>query len=96
MGAVNPPKFTYWDVNTSCVELVWRYVNGESLSQLAADYGIFEGNCIRFLSKMVNLLDEWRVLATIKSDTATLNRLLDAEQLLISAVANSDSLYLRL
>ena len=96
MGAVNPPKFTYWNVNTSCVELVWRYVNGESLSQLAADYGIFEGNCIRFLSKMVNLLDEWRVLATIKSDTATLNRLLDAEQLLISAVANSDSLYLRL
>ena len=98
IGAVQPPKAAYWDINTAYVNLVWRYVNGETVTQLAADYGIFEGNCIRLLSKMKNLLDEWKVLATIATNTDMLNMLQDAatDELLAVGVGNSDSLYLRL
>jgi superfamily II RNA helicase len=98
IGAVQPPKATYWDINTAYVNLVWRYVNGETVTQLAADYGIFEGNCIRLLSKMKNLLDEWKVLATIATNTDMLNMLQEAatDELLAIGVGNSDSLYLRL
>ena len=98
IGAVQPPKAAYWDINTAYVNLVWRYVNGETVTQLAVDYGIFEGNCIRLLSKMKNLLDEWKVLATIATNTDMLNMLQDAatDELLAVGAGNSDSLYLRL
>jgi hypothetical protein len=59
-----------------------------------SDYELFEGNFIRMLSKLVNVLEEWRALATLKTDTDMLNLLVDVEQKL--RMNSSDSLYLRL
>jgi superfamily II RNA helicase len=86
----------FWDLSTFWVEPVWRFVNGEPLAALAADYGIYEGNLIRALSKMANVLEEWRTLATLVSDTTTLEALREAGALLTPGIATADSLYLRL
>jgi superfamily II RNA helicase len=87
---------SYWDVSTTWVEPVWRFVNGEGLATLATDYGIYEGNLIRALSKMANVLEEWRTLATLATDTTMLEALREAAALLTPAIATADSLYLRI
>lgn len=87
-------KGEFWEINTEWVEPIWRWLQGAELSEIIADYGLFEGNFIRMLSKLVNVLEEWRALATLKTDTDMLNLLVDVEQKL--RMNSSDSLYLRL
>lgn len=89
-------KGAYWELGFQWVEPIWRWLQGVPLSEIIADYGIFEGNFMRILSKMVNLLEEWRTLATLSSDTAMLELLLNAEQMLKGGLASNESLYLRL
>jgi len=96
---VMSPKADYWSINTFYVEIIWRLVNGEHISQLCIDYDIFEGNIIRILSSMLHLLEEWRNMATLSSDTRMLEMLVDAEELLAttgSVCTNGESIYLRL
>jgi superfamily II RNA helicase len=90
------PKTYYWDVNTEYVEIIWNWVNGSTLSEISANYGIFEGNFIRILMKLASILEEWKVLASIAKDTVTLNALADAHTLLQVGFASSESLYLNL
>jgi superfamily II RNA helicase len=93
-GAVGP--YGYWELNTTWVDPVSRWLQGDALASIATDYDIYEGNLIRILSKMANLLEEWRTLAALSTDTATLQCMADAEQMLLTGIATSDSLYLRL
>jgi len=90
------PTHNYWDINTEYVEIIWNWVNGSTLSEISANYGIFEGNFIRILMKLASILEEWKVLASIAKDTATLNSLADAHTLLQVGFASSESLYLNL
>jgi superfamily II RNA helicase len=86
----------YWNINLEWVEPIWRWVNGAHLSEIVNDYQLFEGNFLRILSKLANILEEWRSLALIKKDTDMLNLLLDAEVFIKAGLASNDSLYLRL
>ena len=89
-------NWTYWELNYQFVEIVWRYVNGEEIATICADYEIFEGNLIRILLKMGNILQEWEVLATITKNVEQLEILKDAANLLAVGTIGSESLYLRL
>jgi len=71
-------------------------VNGEEIAAICADYEIFEGNLIRILLKMGNILQEWQVLATITKNVEQLEMLTDAASLLAVGTIGSESLYLRL
>ena len=93
---VTSPSPHYWTISTEYVELIWKWLHGSTLTELATDYGFFEGNLIRLLTKLVSLLEEWRILATLSKDTTTLNKLLGAEELLRIGFASSESLYLNL
>jgi len=96
VGVVTGNNSTYWDLNYKYVELVWRYTQGEELAILSAEYEIFEGNLIRILLKMANILQEWQVLATITMDIVQLEMLAGAAELLSIGKMGSESLYLRL
>ena len=87
---------TFWELNTTWVEAVWRWLQGATAQELCADYGCYEGNLMRMLMKMVNILDEWRSLATLCSDTEMLEKMRGLELKLMSGIAVCDSLYLRL
>ena len=87
---------TFWELNTTWVEAVWRWLQGATAQELCADYGCYEGNLMRMLMKMVNILDEWRSLATLCSDTDMLEKMRGLELKLMSGIAVCDSLYLRL
>lgn len=96
VGAAATTPYNYWELKTEIVEIVWRFVNGESLTVLVRDYELFEGNLMRLLSKMLNILQEWKILATLSADVETLENLSGAETLLTVGTMGSESLYLRL
>jgi superfamily II RNA helicase len=96
VGAPMAPKDEFWSVNTIWIEPVWRWLQGDTTQELCTDYEIYEGNLLRMLMKMVNILEEWRSLATLASDTEMLETMRDYEQRLLNGIAVCDSLYLRI
>jgi superfamily II RNA helicase len=104
VGAAIAPQAGYWAINTSWVEPVWRWLGCSgtggaepaTAAELCADYGFYEGNLMRVLLKMVNLLEELRSMATLAADVEMLERMRGAELRLMRDVAVCDSLYLRI
>jgi len=96
MGAPRAPRDSYWELNTTWVEPVWRWLQGATTQELCTDYECYEGNLVRLLSKVVNLLEEWRSLATLAKDTEMLEKMRGLETTIMRDLAFSDSLYLRL
>jgi len=94
-GLVVSPD-SYWTLGTKWIEPVWRWLDGVEMSALCRDYEVFEGNFMKTLMTMGNLLEEWRSLATLATDTDTLEGLRGIEQKLLRGVAVCDSLYLRI
>jgi superfamily II RNA helicase len=95
-GAPRPPKDGYWQLNASWVEPIWRWLQGTEVADLCTDYELYEGNLMRMLLKLVNVLEEWRSLATLATDTLMLQKLVGMELRLLRGIAICDSLYLRL
>jgi superfamily II RNA helicase len=91
-----PGKDSFWDLNTEWSEPVWRWLGGATAQELCADYEFYEGNLMRSLLKLVNILEEFRSLATLATDTEMLETMKGVEEKLLRDVATCDSLYLRL
>jgi len=90
------PKDGYWDLNTFWVEPVWRWLQGATAQELSADYEFYEGNLLRTLMKLVNILEEWRSLASLEQDVYMLEKMRGYEDQLLKGIAVCDSLYLRI
>lgn len=84
----------YWSTNTVWPGIVAQWIGGAGLAQIAADWGIFEGNVQRGLLKIANLLEEWGAIATLRCDLATLEKLAALRFLRDDIVV--DSIYLRM
>jgi superfamily II RNA helicase len=78
------------------IDLVADWLAGVSAKEICESYGIFEGNLTKLVLKASNLLEELVALATLKKDTALLNKLHDLPKNLVHGIATPDSLYLRL
>lgn len=87
---------TEWNLGTFWIEPLWRWMEGESVATLCTDYGLYEGNLIRSVLKLQNMLEEWRSMATYCEHTEVLARLEGADSLLIREAVIQDSLYLHL
>jgi len=96
VGAPRPPRDSYWELNTTWVEPVWRWLEGATIQQLCTDYECYEGNLMRLLAKCGNLLEEWRSLATLAADTEMLEKMRGIEAAITRGAGAADSLYLRL
>ena len=94
LGIYSPES--YWQLSTSWVEPVWRWLQGESASAICTDYGLFEGNFVRAIHQISNLLDEWNAAATLMSNVYMLDRMRDVHKVLLRDFMESDSLYLHL
>jgi len=96
VGAPRPPRDSYWELNTTWVEPVWRWLQGATIQQICTDYECYEGNLMRLLAKCGNLLEEWRSLATLAADTEMLEKMRGIETAITRGAGAADSLYLRL
>jgi superfamily II RNA helicase len=85
-----------FQLSTFWVGPMYRWMNGEPIAQICADNGIYEGNMIRSVLKLNNMLEEWRSMATYCEDADILEKFRDAHALIIRESVIQDSIYLNL
>jgi superfamily II RNA helicase len=93
-GISSPPE--YWCLATFWVEITADWLAGASAASLVVKYGIYEGNLMRGLYKLANLVNEWICLATFAADVDALEKIKNAPQQILRDIAVPESLYLRL
>ena len=90
------PLKDYWAISTDLVEPICKWIQGEHASVICAEYELFEGNFIRSVMKLSNIVDEWLSMATYCQHVDQIDKIIDVRQYLIRDIIISDSLYLRL
>jgi superfamily II RNA helicase len=93
---VGYPVQDYWKTSTQMIEPICRWIEGENASIICQEHGLFEGNFIRSVMKMANMLDEWLAMATYCQHTEQVDKIMAVRQKIIRDIVISDSLYLRL
>jgi superfamily II RNA helicase len=86
----------YWKISFDMIEPMKRWMEGEHASNICSEYELFEGNFIRSIMKIANMLNEWLSMAMYCQHTDQIEKILDVQQRLIRDIVVSDSLYLRL
>lgn len=84
----------YWTLSRLWPTIVKQWMDGRGLSTIASEMGLMEGNVLRGLLKVANLLEEWGAVATLRRDLPTLEKLAGLRFLRDEVVV--DSIYLRL
>lgn len=84
----------FWELSGLWVSVVAQWLAGDSISQIASAFGMFEGNIQRALLRIANILEEWAAIATVRRDLATLESLTALRFLRDEIVV--DSIYLRM
>lgn len=90
------PVQDYWKTSTQMIEPMRRWIDGENASIICQEHGLFEGNFIRSVMKMSNMLDEWLAMATYCQHTEQVDKIMEVRQKIIRDIVISDSLYLHL
>jgi superfamily II RNA helicase len=87
---------SYWFLHAGWIDVARRWYNGEDPSALCADYGIYEGNFIRAMLKLSNLVEEWMNMLTYLKKTELLDRYKDVKDSIVRGIVKPQSLYLTL
>jgi len=93
---VGYPIQGYWTTSTKMMEPMRRWMEGEHASVICSEYDLFEGNFIRSVMKIANMLDEWLAMAMYCQHTKQIEKITETRTYLIRDIVVSDSLYLRL
>ena len=93
-GVESPEEF--WSLSTYWCCIAGDWFRGDSAAEIAARYEIYEGNLMRGLHKLTNIVNEWCAMATIRGDVDMLSRLAETPAKLLRDIAIPESLYLRL
>ena len=98
LGAHENPKSRpeYWTIHNYWPEIVYRWMGGEEMGVLCAEYGVYEGNFMKAILKTANIVDEWVTLATYTKNLEVLETLREIRTDLVRGLVVPDSLYLRL
>lgn len=86
----------YWKTSTQWVEPMKRWMEGEHASLICKEHDIFEGNFIRAVMKMANMMDEWLSMAVYCQHVDQIEKITEVRTRIIRDMVISDSLYLRL
>ena len=91
---VYPVKDKYWNISTEMIEPMKKWIEGDNASVICKEYGLFEGNFIRSVMKMANIVDEWISMATYCQHIEQIDKMMNVKQKIIRDAP--DSLYLHL
>jgi superfamily II RNA helicase len=86
----------YWSLSTTWIEPIWRWLHDELPAAICNEYGLFEGNFVRAVLRVANMVDECVAVCTFVGDVETLEKLNGIRQVLIRDILIPDSLYLHL
>lgn len=93
-GVDSPEEF--WSLSTFWCLIAGDWYRGDTAAEIATRYDIYEGNLMRGLHKLTNIVNEWCAMATIRGDVDMLQKLADTPTRLLRDIAIPESLYLRL
>ena len=86
---------TAWFLSLQWSELVYRWITEEThIAVLCSEYNTFEGNVVRGILKLVNLLDEWLSMATYCNEASQIEKITALKPLLMRDIVIPNSLYL--
>jgi superfamily II RNA helicase len=85
---------TFWHLNSYWIEPVWRWIQGDAISTICEEYDVYEGNFMRTILKVSNLLEEFTSLATYTQNVEMLAKLENVQKVLVKGAAIPESLYL--
>ena len=94
LGICSP--YGFWDLSAKWVGVVAAWLSGDSLSKIAADWTLFEGNVQRALLQVANVLEEWNAIATLRRDLPMLEKMATVRLVAGREDIVVDSLYLRI
>lgn len=89
-------EFSNWKLNYYWIDIVIEWMNGVEVADICKKYEIYEGNFVRSMLKIANIVDEWVTLATVNYDLEMLELLRNIRPQIVRGVVVPDSLYLRL
>lgn len=87
---------SHWRLSSSWIDITLEWMRGTSSNDICKKYEIYEGNFVRAMLKIANIVDEWVTLATVTSDLDQLDILRNIRPQIVREVVVPDSLYLRL
>lgn len=85
-----------WKLQTTWIEPIYRWACGDNAALLCSENGLYEGNFMRAVLKVANMVEEWVNMATYQQDIEMLGQLEGLREKLVRGLAKPDSLYLRL
>ena len=96
-----PSEPAYWTLHTGMIEPLVEWAGATEndevhIGALCESYGIFEGNFVKAVLKVSNIIDELRSISTLSNNTRLLEKLEGARAKLVRSVIIPDSLYLHL
>jgi superfamily II RNA helicase len=89
-------KEGYWSITTTWIEPLQKWMDGEDAAVICSEYGLYEGNFIRSVLKVANMVDEWISLATFTKTIELLTMLEGVKTSLVRDIVKPESLYLNL
>ena len=89
---------TAWNLSLQWTEAIYRWITDPDvqIGTLCRDYGVFEGNFVRGLLKLANLLDEWQSVATYCEHADQIEKITALKPRLIRDLVVPKSLYMKL
>lgn len=87
---------SYWFLHAGWIDIARRWYSGEDASAICAEYGIYEGNFIRAMLKLGNLIEEWMNILTYLKKTELLEKYKDLKDAVLRGIVKPQSLYLTL
>lgn len=89
-------KASEWKLGTFWIGPISRWMEGDSVATICAQYGIYEGNLIRSVLKLQGMLEEWRSMAEYCGHVDVLDKFRHTHELLLREAVIQDSLYLHM
>ena len=85
---------SYWNLTSYWVDAVHQWINGDDF--VCEKLGIEQGNFVRAMLKLSNIVEEWTTLATLTQDVDMLEKMKDVKEKIVRGFVVPDSLYLRI
>ena len=85
---------SFWKLTSYWIEVVKEWMNGNDF--VCEQFGIDQGNFVRAILKLSNIVEEWVNMATITQDVEMVEKMKDIKNNIIRGFVVPDSLYLRI
>lgn len=89
-------KKDQWAIHTTWIEPLLKWMEEEEAAVICSEYGLYEGNFIRSVLKVANMVEEWTSLATFTKSIELLQLLEGLKERLVRDIVRPESLYLNL